>query len=57
MNIYQIGYTQNVVPYGNMHTTKFVKANNEKEAIEIASKLLNIPRKDISVIFKVECIN
>lgn len=57
MNIYQIGYTQNVVPYGNMHTTKFVKASNENEAIEIASKLLNIPRKDISVIFKVECIN
>lgn len=57
MNIYQIGYTQLVVPFGNMHTTKYVKANNEKEAIEIASKLLNIPKEDISVIFKVECIN
>lgn len=62
MKIYQIGYIEKNAfvrgcYVGNMHTTRFVKADNEKEAIKIASEKLNVPQKEIEVMFEVKCIN
>lgn len=57
MSIYEIGYNQNIAPYGLCHTTRYVKAKDEKEAKEIASKILHISKCEIEVIQKLEIIN
>ena len=57
MNIYEIGYIQNIPPYGECHTTKFVKAMDEELAKKAASVILNIPEAKIEVIRKIKIIN
>lgn len=57
MNIYEIGYIQNIPPYGECHTTKFVKATNEELAKKAASIILKVPEAEIDVIRKIKIIN
>lgn len=57
MKIYEVSYTTSIPCYGDCNTTKYVKANSEKEALKIANSLIHDNKDEIRIINELKTIN